>query len=376
MAEIMIPKELIFEIIHYFPLKTLLRFRCLSKQLYNEIVKAILRPTKNTKTQHKLLYWDNNNTGLCVADFDDHEISTAIKLGNPLTPNDRFSKFCGSCNDLLLLSSTNQKHAKVLLWLLDPFTMEKKLVIPCPVDYYNRHHQVSNNNSSFGFGYDSINNRHKIVLIDWVDESSYIHWNQVWVFHFASITWTKLTVPHWQCHKTINQIGVFSDNALHWLSCSPIDEVVTFDLSNEMFVKLIPSVPWKGACFPPYSRSLHVLGGNLVMFQVFLHHFKLSLALKNEEEQYTWITLYNLNFELHPYGIETLLEVSKNGEKLLLVTCSGVFYWYDLEENTMVRIDSLRVPRAGASSCEKAAFVGKIVHHRQLTDQCDLMVLN
>ncbi|OMO97264.1 hypothetical protein COLO4_14744 [Corchorus olitorius] len=164
----MIPKELIFEIFLCLSVKDLLRFRCLSKDVCQEIdsdafTTAHLNRTKETKTHRKLVVHnynyrkrDGEKSGLYVADLNDEdEISRATKLANPLIRDE--SSVYGSCNGLLLFSHKNDYLYRWLL--LNPFTRKFKKVISCPreTSYYGR--------TLFGFGYDSIGNDYKLVQI-------------------------------------------------------------------------------------------------------------------------------------------------------------------------------------------------------------------
>ncbi|OMO97429.1 hypothetical protein COLO4_14609 [Corchorus olitorius] len=84
----MIPKELIFEIFLCLSVKDLLRFRCLSKEVCDEIDSAAfttahLNRSKKTKTHRKVVVYkddDGDKSGLYVADVDDED--EICKIGN------------------------------------------------------------------------------------------------------------------------------------------------------------------------------------------------------------------------------------------------------------------------------------------------------
>ena len=147
--------------------------------------------------------------------------------------------------------------------------------------------------------------------------------------------------------------GVFVDGALHWLSNNKMEdddehnEIVTFDVSKEVFVKVIPSVPPR--CIQRCDLSLQVLGGRLVLCETFYAQVKLSHTVKHGQH-FAWTKLYNLNFSCSdPRGnylsldeLENviLLEQSKDGNKILLQTNHSVFLWYDLKQGTFQRADT------------------------------------
>ncbi|OMO97471.1 hypothetical protein COLO4_14606 [Corchorus olitorius] len=356
----MIPKELIFEIFLCLSVKDLLRFRCLSKEFCQEIDSAAfttahLNRSKKTKTHRKLVVLDKSvgaKSGLYVADFDGNSRASKIILAH--NPFGRFFRdgfrVCGSCNGLLLLFKYDDtRKEEVYSWLLlNPFTRKFNKVIACPGKsetlYYYR--------ALFGFGYDSIGNEYKLVHIIrrpnnyWEDQEDV----EIWVFSFATNTWREQIVP-FCCNKNFprKEIGVFADGdgALHWLSEGIDDddeertthEIVTFDLSNEVFVNLIHSDSLKSN-----SRNLQllVIGGSLALLQeINFHQYELYLAVK-----YVWTKLYNIYlYPCCPYCIETALEVSKNGDKLLLLMGDGKLHWYNLKKNTRIDFNALRGAR-------------------------------
>ncbi|OMO85154.1 Peptidase C19, ubiquitin carboxyl-terminal hydrolase 2 [Corchorus capsularis] len=330
----MIPKELIFEIFLRLPGKDLVRFRCLSKEICQEIHSSAfnLNRSKKAKTHRKLFVYDKSDVedkrGLYVADVDEED--EVSKLPNPLNPDgclirDGFDVY-GSCSGLLLLYNNKTRKVydvdEVYSWLLlNPFTRKFTKVIACP----GESEILEYCQTLFGFGYDSIRNDYKLVQIfrpyNWKENHDDV---QIWVFSFASNTWRKLTVPF--CHnKTFplghDQIGVFADGALHWL-CEGINhEIVTFDISNEVFVNL----------FHPLRRPicigfLLVIGGSQTLLRrgfYKLNDVELYLAVKCGEH-YNWTKLHNINLELCPSSIltPTILTVMKRSNNEILVPFS------------------------------------------------------
>ncbi|OMO97500.1 hypothetical protein COLO4_14602 [Corchorus olitorius] len=320
----MIPKDLILEIFLRLSVKDLVRFQCLSKEFCQEIHSAAfttahLNRSKKTKTHRKLVVYNggykDDNSGLYVADFDDeNEIS---KLDNPLNPDgclirDGFHVY-GSCNGLLLLYNNNtfprmddDGDEVYYRWLLlNPFTRKFNKVIPCPrVTPFHAQ-------TLYGFGYDSIGNDYKLVQIIRPENWKYQEKHrdvEIWVFSFASNTWKrKQNVPF--CHNKLfpdvehEKIGVFANGALHWLS-KGIDEttqeIVTFDLSSEVFVNSVHSDSLS-RCSRCIAYLLDI-GGSLALLRRDLdvfhqYHDELYLAVKCEEH-YNWTKLYNISLEL------------------------------------------------------------------------------
>ncbi|OMO97470.1 hypothetical protein COLO4_14605 [Corchorus olitorius] len=336
---------------------------------------AHLNRSEKTKTHRKLVVYGNSHgnwSDLYIVDFDgEDEISIAAKLAHPLNPDccfirDGFQvygsikfKVYGSCNGLLLLYNNNNNNNSYdddevyYRWLLlNPFIRKFQKVIPCPGETSFDRCKTS----LFGFGYDSNGNDYKLVRVilfpaDYcLDEE--IRDVEVWVFSFGSNTWRKKTVPF--CPNKIlpeyihEKIGFFLDGALYWLSTeetttsdddwdeetTTTHEIVTFDLSKEVFVNLVHS----DSLSRSYCRGyLLVIGGSLALLQVLedLNAVELYLAVKSED-YYVWTKLYNI--DPFPGLIITALEVSKNGDKLLLLMDDGKLYWYNLKNNKDNRI--------------------------------------
>ncbi|OMP05936.1 hypothetical protein CCACVL1_01784 [Corchorus capsularis] len=310
----MVPKELIFEIFLRLSAKDLVRFRCLSKDVCQEIDSAPF--TMANLNRSKLVFYNTNYidaNSLYVADFDDEdEIS---KLANPLNPDgclirDEFEVY-GSCNGLLLLKNKTSRKAYSVdevyyRWLLlNPLTRNFNKVIPCPRE---ESPDISDDETLFGFWYDSIGNDYKLVQIIQSGNLRYEDDVEIWVFSFASNTWGKQTVPF--CSNMFPQqydnSGVFAYGSLHWLSqaitpSTQTQEIVTLDLTNEEFVHLIDSPSLNCRHRTCYLGSLLVIEGSLALmmreFQEFEYQQQIELysAVKHEEEDYyVWTKLYNV----------------------------------------------------------------------------------
>ncbi|OMO97467.1 hypothetical protein COLO4_14608 [Corchorus olitorius] len=331
----MIPKELIFEIFLRLPGKDLVRFRCLSKEICQEIHSSSfnLNRSNKAKTHRKLFVYDKSaedKRGLYVADVDEED--EVSKLANPLNPDgclirDGFDVY-GSCNGLLLLYNNKTRKVydvdEVYSWLLlNPFTRKFKKVIACP----GESEILEYCQTLFGFGYDSSRNDYKLVQIirpyDWKENHDDV---EIWVFSFASNTWRKLqTVPFYHDKNFPlghDQIGVFADGALHWLSEGIINhEIITFDLSNKVFVNLFHSLRR-----PRCVGFLLAIGGTLALLLrdiKRLNDVELYLAVKCGEH-YNWTKLYNISLELCHCSILTpaILTVMKRSNNKILVPFS------------------------------------------------------
>ncbi|XVF00132.1 hypothetical protein REPUB_Repub03eG0258700 [Reevesia pubescens] len=375
---IRIPDDLVPNILQCLPVNALLRFRCLSKSVCREIdsaafAKTHLERSLRTKTHRKLVFHDRKKRDMYAIDFDGIEDDRATKLINPLKTR---YKFHGTCNGLLLLSNdfycyhTRYGNSEPRLWLWNPFTRKCKKLPNCLDQAPGSYHGMAFN----GFGYDPVGNDYKIVKIFTSFGYGPRYKISVWVFSLAVNTWRKVPIPY--CQETFNGIkanGVFADGALHWLSDvskNHSKEIVTFDISNEVFVKVIPSIPPSSPTEPErFKLSLEVLGGRLALYEAFAEHAELSYAVKNGQN-FAWRKFeYNINLNLLNWSDDEekkdflqlsdfkLLELSKDGNKILLLTrFKSNFLWYDLKHGTLERAQSLPIGMLNICFSQKASL--------------------
>ncbi|XP_071724016.1 F-box protein CPR1-like [Rutidosis leptorrhynchoides] len=153
---IMLPRELITEILSRLPVKSLHRFRCVSKPFRNEI------DSRNFVNYHlsQLL-----NTNLSHV-FNDLDIINTFELesldDNPMTRESDISiDPLGFCNGLLYFLPTTslyQKTPKIVLF--NPTTREHRILHDSGLK--KKFHRI---NYCYGFGYGSVTEDYKVVMI-------------------------------------------------------------------------------------------------------------------------------------------------------------------------------------------------------------------
>ncbi|OMO73637.1 hypothetical protein COLO4_26961 [Corchorus olitorius] len=289
-------QDLIADIFLSLPVKSLKRFRCLSKSCCHEIdsaafTKAHLNRSIQTKTHRKLIFQDQHSD-VCAIEF------TGTKLDNvPAAFKDykyHDSKFWGSCNGLVLLSALSLEGLDEL-WLWPPFTRQRKKLPDCPRCCY----------IEVGLGYDPLTNDYKVVQIPACCECNEED-SLNCVFSLASNTWRQLQLP-FPLIRTIRGIywnAVFLDGALHWMSHSDheltiIITIVSFDVSKEEFnVDLIPGfqlpIPNYYRWNYYYDMSLEVLQGSLVFCHRISKHDHIELSYYAAKHG-QWTKLYKLD---------------------------------------------------------------------------------
>jgi hypothetical protein len=165
-------EDLMMEILSRLPVKTLLRFRCISKSLKSLIsnppfVKLHLqRSQKNINLLLKFTYYlrtfslVNNSLSTIVEDFD---------FGSKL--KSKF-KVVGSCNGLVCLVaeySFKRSCTRYLVCLWNPSTNSKSYKV----------RSVHSKNicrpfPMFGFGYDSLSDNYKVIIVHFKNSKNYV----------------------------------------------------------------------------------------------------------------------------------------------------------------------------------------------------------
>ncbi|GLT36879.1 hypothetical protein SLA2020_112260 [Shorea laevis] len=318
--------ELVTDILLRLPVKSLLRFRCLSTSHCSEIdsadfVKSHLNRSIQTKIRQKLIVWDSKSImNFYCADFDD-DLKSAFLLSNPLKSPHWGAMVCASYFGLILLSFS---HNNLVLW--NPFTRRYKRLPLCPVQTLSGFREFVN----FGLGYDSAVDDYKVVTISEFYDSNHVVF-QAWVFSLKSNSWRRSQNVE---NRFTAFVGCFAHGALYW-ECDY--KFVGFDLANEVFFDLPPFLRWnsKSLCYDYYD--VFVASGGYLFTSIIRDEdasieFYLFVSDKSGEVAGgSWRKEFTLEEEaLRP------LAYSKEGDKILLRNGNEIF-WYDLEDKTRQR---------------------------------------
>lgn len=248
--------DLLLDILVRQPVKSLLRFRCLSKWLCSEIdssdfVKQHLKRSMETKSGRKLILSMNPYSPVgedlvsvgpldfYAADFDDG-LRNAIRLDHPLGDSpqcDCDTSISGTCNGLILLSLDlygklgHFAIPELVIW--NPSTRKCKKLPACPAKDLPDHefHEC-------GLGYDSAADDYKVVMLSKVKNVNTKIF-QIWVFSLKSNFWWLSQDLPFGSGTIICRRGEFANGAVYWLyQEAHLNEVCGFDLANETFFTL------------------------------------------------------------------------------------------------------------------------------------------
>ncbi|GLT40852.1 hypothetical protein SLA2020_149560 [Shorea laevis] len=332
--------DLVSDILLRLPVKSLLRFRCLSTSFCSEIdsadfVNAHLNRSIQSRTGQKLLVCNSyfmDSTDFYAADFED-DLKAAFLLNNPLKSQHGGNLVCGSCNGLTLLGMIiNLKPLIMGLLIWNPFTRRYKELPVCPVQTFPGYGGFM----CFGLGYDSAHDDYKVVMISKADDS-----NQVWVLGLKSDFWRRSRDLE---DEVTTSVGRFASGALYWICKS---KCVGFDLKKEVFF----DIPLLSDCGPATFffnsfDALVVFGGNLFFPKLHDKTIEFYLLVSDASDkggevvEVSWrkeFTIENVENISHDVFPLLPLAYSKDGGSILLLDLSGVF-WYNLENKTNQRV--------------------------------------
>ncbi|GFP90674.1 F-box/kelch-repeat protein at3g06240 [Phtheirospermum japonicum] len=254
------PAEIITEILLRLPVKSLVRFKSVSKEWLSLIsssrfVKAHLK-TSTTKNDVKLIFGPttNNNQDLftgsinsmievsvfiggCVYSVDDEifPFLDSVWFDSLIAEPDAEKRIVGSCNGLVCLSLS--RHTVILV---NPATrISRILPNSSPNNFYLafKYYDIS-----YSLGYDEIHSDYKVVEIMHFSHS-YVFWTRVKVYSMRTNSWKDLM--NWPGGDTCSRSGKFLNGSLHWSvggfgKCG----IVSLDLATETFILLpLPNNP-------------------------------------------------------------------------------------------------------------------------------------
>ncbi|KAJ4836746.1 hypothetical protein Tsubulata_005129 [Turnera subulata] len=214
-----LPPEIVQEIVDLLPIKSINRFRSISKSLFSLLAIKF-------KVQ-KLLYYP------CIRDFPPSNCGRESRLVSDYSTGRRlYYSFMGSCNGLVCLDVifSSSKPPETFVW--NPFTgICRKLPRK---DYY-----------AYGFGYDSASDDYKVFA------ATAPHPAKVEIFSLKSGSWKEvenLDREYLQHIPGLGCTGLFLNGALHWRPRESYREekseiiAIAFDLDKEKFYH-VPSPP-------------------------------------------------------------------------------------------------------------------------------------
>ncbi|XP_059630152.1 F-box/kelch-repeat protein At3g06240-like [Cornus florida] len=250
-----LPQHILFEILSKLPVKSLLRFKCVSKSWCSLIsdspfikkhLNQSLALTKSSfQTQRMLIATIYSPYHLYTASFGSsmNEIELEeIKFLFPNNPNHPRCNIIGSCNRLICMEVdflSEPSEDSRFIYIFNPSTREFKQI---PDREFPR---------NFGFGYDHCSDDCKLVKI--TD-------NSVYVYSVSVGSWRKVQdFPEYNDGFLANEPMVELNGVIHWISLDPKFEIVAFSLVDEKL--------WKIPLPPCYTHFIEAFQIEFVVFE-------------------------------------------------------------------------------------------------------------
>lgn len=197
-----VPTEIITAIFSRLPVKSLLRFRCVSKTLCCLIdspyfIKYHLNQSLISKSNSHRTIISVCNGKIYSSEFDSNRLNLLSQLGTEIV---------GSCNGLLCLLLGQE------IYLFNPSTREHKLLPSLP--------DRASRREVYGFGYDSVNDDYKVVRIRRHLKKPE---REFMVYSLMSNSWRRIEDFPYIFYGILHPSGsvmdqsVFVNGALHWL---------------------------------------------------------------------------------------------------------------------------------------------------------------
>ncbi|XP_059624827.1 F-box protein CPR1-like [Cornus florida] len=255
-----LPQELVFDVLCRLPVKSLCRFKCVSKSWLTLIsdphfAKTHLNRNNNDNEREQLLLISDHLYSVdCAEASTNKDAVVATKLDCfPINAPEEF-EILGSCNGLLLVCDVDFNK-----YLLNPTTREIRDLPDTPFD-----HESICGHTILGLGYDSAADDYKVVAIEAREDAEYDDCDKpcciytvVSVYSLKSDSWRKIQdVPHYHSYFCTSSL-VLVNGCLHWKTVGSHGYsfvIAAFDVTAEKFSELqTPS-------------SLDISGLNLVFY--------------------------------------------------------------------------------------------------------------
>ncbi|XP_006360351.1 F-box/kelch-repeat protein At3g23880-like [Solanum tuberosum] len=321
-----LPDEIIIEILLRLPVKSLLKFRCVSKYwlsllstpyFINTQIKFSVKKSKNVNLRLVIVASVSGLMGkMCsVYSLDCENSSVNVdKIDYPLKTPFRSAKFLGSCNGLICLTPMS---FKLMIW--NPVTGKHKefqdSFVQCAVNCYIR----------YGFGYDYVHDDYKVVKIFSFPRNEGKYESKVKIYSLKDDSWKM--GEGFDSGYVNAQSGMCLNGYLHWeVSHCPdsggggggsgaCSEIMTLDLATETYgVMALPNCG-NGST----SWSLSVLNGCLVACCNYEPDRTDMWVMKEYGVEESWTKLVsNLTAPPGRLGYVSPLSVSENGGEVLV----------------------------------------------------------
>uniref|UniRef100_A0A803N7S8 F-box domain-containing protein n=2 Tax=Chenopodium quinoa TaxID=63459 RepID=A0A803N7S8_CHEQI len=352
-----LPTDIISEILCRLPVKTLLRFLCVSKSWYSLIktpkfIKLHLNQTlKSNTNRHLLLTHSTLSSGELRRQFHFSEIKGHPFIGRfnprkdtcplgvppdscPLQPAGL--QFHGSCNGVVCISDPE----KIDVVLYNPNTKTHRFLPKTENPYPDKF-------SIFGFGYDSGSDDYKVLrMMQCVGPNDEIL-NDARVYSLRKNSWRK--IDHMPYHVIYDDGGVLLDGVLHYVASK-----VAFSRKTKSIAKFdIRTETYSVMDGPDYDRSLQSwtmylgnVNGCLSLSVNYDFHGRADLwVMKEYGKKESWMKAVCIGNHQGSLIDLRAIGCSDDGEKILVEMDNYELCWFDMRRQKSIRAGIEGLPK-------------------------------
>ncbi|KAK9706828.1 hypothetical protein RND81_07G154400 [Saponaria officinalis] len=235
----LLPLDIISEILYRLPLKSLTRFKCVSKP-WNSLITSpnfikhhltqtlISNPNPNIAVSHYSVV-----TATITAGTDSNIRFSAVDHPLQHLPHRLAVELIDSCNGVLLISDNRKGN----MHLFNPSTKTHRFVPPAPSNAPNPN-SYAGAVEVFGFGYDCCSDDYKVVrLLQWIGPISVGLCGEIFVYSLRKNSWTLIKDETTLWHLLQQTNAVSAKEMLHFIVVDRKykPKLKCFDLRTETF---------------------------------------------------------------------------------------------------------------------------------------------
>jgi len=351
-SRVILPDDVIVEVLSYSPVKSLIRLRCVCKS-WNTLISSDptfvkLHLQRSTRHKHIALtsyYYEGSASSVITFPLnhllENPSLITVYNNGYKRLELNNYTRIVGSCNGLLCLVglSNTTEHQNYWFHVWNPATRK----ISQRLRYFHRPRKPISDRLRFTFGYDNSTDTYKVVAF-----SS----DEVKVCSVRDNVWRNIPGFHDFAHVAVYHGNIFNEcvylsGTVYWLAIQnklsfsygkkdfTVEQliIISLDLSTETYRRLLP--PREVDDVPVVQPTLAVLRDRLCFSHMLkITHFAVwqmtEFGVEQSWTQFLKISCQNLQIyhELFPVCL------SENGQTLILLGSRGnEVILYNLREN-------------------------------------------
>ncbi|XP_074307550.1 F-box protein CPR1-like [Silene latifolia] len=344
MAEL--PMVLITEILSRLPVKSLVRFRCVSKP-WNSLIKDPHFIKLHLK--HSLL--NHINQTLIIRDsylhsLDFPALNSLTLIDHPLDSGGSGTELYGSSYGLLCISNGDYDGNDDTIFY-NPATRRHHVVPASDIEFPPGDSFTCCDRTVYGFGYDHVNDDYKLVrAIQFMGDDEFD--SEVKVYSLNSGSWRRIRDFPRQYYLTYKRAwGFYVNGCLHWVVTRKPESdgtklIIAFDLGSEEY-KIVSQPEYSDGEF---HMNVGVLKGCLYVLCNYVGVKSEVWVMEEYGVQNSWTMLFSIvqggiigSFEyVRPLGR------SKDGSRVLVEQDGKSLFWLDLKTLKVENVEVAGLP--------------------------------